>query len=239
MLACSWERWLRGRKWRGGRSLYSHSLRSDSGGQSELWDLLAASKYCLSRLLQNALAGDGFENHSSITDGTQYSSRSTLVGFRLGETCYLRPLPSWVTLLSQRPQLFIKNLPLKTACQLLNNVPCRTLTLNYLGNDKDQHLSLLTCWVILWSLVTGERISFEISRYQNTLGLSKTPYFPRETLARNVAYVRWEVRWNVLTWWNLIGKWAHLGTVGIGNVGLWMPGRLTERLQEFLSLFKV
>lgn len=29
----------------------------------------------------NALARDGFENHSSITDGTWYSSRGTFEGF--------------------------------------------------------------------------------------------------------------------------------------------------------------
>lgn len=46
------------------------SLWDDSGGQSELWVLLAASKYCPGRLLQNALAGDGFENHSSIAERT-------------------------------------------------------------------------------------------------------------------------------------------------------------------------
>lgn len=50
-------------------------MRDDSGRQPELCDLLAASKYCLSGLLQNALAGDGFENHSSITDGAWYGSR--------------------------------------------------------------------------------------------------------------------------------------------------------------------
>lgn len=34
---------------RGGRSLYLHSLWDDSDGQSELWELLAAGKYRLSR----------------------------------------------------------------------------------------------------------------------------------------------------------------------------------------------
>lgn len=52
------------------RSLYLQSLWDGSGGQSKLWELLAASKYRLSRLLQNALAGDGFKNHSSITGMT-------------------------------------------------------------------------------------------------------------------------------------------------------------------------
>lgn len=67
--------------WRGRRSLYLPSFRDDSGGQSELWVLLAASQYCESGLLQDALAGDHFENHSSITVGTWHSSMSTLGGF--------------------------------------------------------------------------------------------------------------------------------------------------------------
>ena len=75
VLACSWEREMIEREgWRGRRSLYLHSFRDDSGGQSELWVLLAASQYCQSGLLQEALAGDRFENHSSITVGIWHSS---------------------------------------------------------------------------------------------------------------------------------------------------------------------
>ena len=132
--------------WRGRRSLYLHSLRDDSGGQSELWDLLAASKYCQSGLLQNASAGDGFENHSSITDGTWHSSLDTLEGFCPGNLkkpviCDLlkSPLLSRVTLLTYRPHLFLTELQLQTVYQLLNNVQCRTLTFTSFGNDRDQH----------------------------------------------------------------------------------------------------
>lgn len=41
----------------GRRRLYLYSLRDDSGGQSELRDSLAASKYCLSGLLQKCFSG--------------------------------------------------------------------------------------------------------------------------------------------------------------------------------------
>lgn len=70
--------------WRGRRSLYLHSFRDDSGGQSELWVLLAASQYCQSRLLKDALAGDHFENHSSLQLVPGIVAWSTLDGFCQG-----------------------------------------------------------------------------------------------------------------------------------------------------------
>lgn len=147
VLACSWEREMIEREgWRGRRSLYLPSLRDDSGGPSELWDLLAASKYCQSGLLQNASAGDGFENRSSITDGTWYSSMSTLEGFCPGNLkkpvisdLLKSPLPSRMTRLTYRPHLFLTDLQLRTVYQLLNNVQGRTVTFTSFGNDRDQH----------------------------------------------------------------------------------------------------
>ena len=77
----------------------------------------------------------------------------------------------------------------------------------------------------------GSNLGFLDNRI--TLGLSKCPDFPRVNWVLVVAYLRQEVRWNVLTWLNLVGKWTHLGqqviTVPIwvhvvthGNLGPWI-----------------